>query len=196
MSLRKVWLIASREFSTTFRRRSCLLAAFGVPFLTLGVLAIVFAVIAQNADDLSAYKRIGIVDQASVMTDASGTALVSIPAPFELFNSIGDAKTALENNSIQGYYVVTPTYLKDGHIDVYSRPEPRLSDALGGKFQDVLKAALVSQFGDAQLAERLQDPAKNLAVYRIGNPEKLSTLALLAVFFVPFILCMLIFIAT
>jgi len=195
MSLRKVWLIARREFSTNFRRRSFLFAAFGIPLFTLVILAIVFTVIAQNLEDLSAYKHIGIVDQANVMTDTSGKALVTLPPLFEIFNPMDDAKSALESDSVQGYYVIPPNYLKDGHIDVYSRPEPRLSDTLNEKFQAVLKAALVSRFGDAQLAERLQDPAKNLAVYRIGNPDKLSTLALVASFFVPFILCLLIFIA-
>src|SRR5258708_17291506 len=95
MSLRKVWLIGRLELRTNFRRRSFLFAAFGIPLFTLVILAIVFTVIAQNLEDLSAYKHIGIVDQANVMTDASVQALVTLPPLFEIFNSMDDAKIAL-----------------------------------------------------------------------------------------------------
>ena len=196
MSLRKVWLIARREFTTNFRRRSFLFATFGVPIFSLIILAIIVFIVAQNLDDLSAFTHIGVVDQAAVLTDASGTARIALPTPFELLTSTDEARTALDNNAVQGYYVIPQNYANDGQIEVYSRPEPRLSDALNKRFQDVIQEAIVSQFGDATLAQRLLNPMKNLAIYRVGSPVKLDQIALLAVFLVPFILCMLIFFAT
>jgi ABC-2 type transport system permease protein len=196
MSLRKVWLIARREFTTNFRRRSFLFATFAVPVFSLFILAIIVFIVAQNLDDLSAFTHIGIVDQASVLTDASGTSRISLPSPFELLTSTDEAKAALDNNTVQGYYVIPQNYVDDGQIEVYSKPEPRLSDALNKRFQDVIQQAVVSQFGDATLAQRLLNPMKNLVIYRVGSPVKLDQIALLAVFLVPFILCMLIFFAT
>jgi len=103
MSLHKIWLIARREFVFNFRRRSFLFAAFIVPLLVAALMVIVFAVVGQAEEDLSAYHRIGVVDLAGVITDGSHRLLVSLPAPFELISTEDEARAELQGNNLQGY---------------------------------------------------------------------------------------------
>src|SRR5438094_9524861 len=78
MNLRKIWLIARREYLYNFRRRSFLFTAFVLPLIMVVVMSLIFGFFEQNLEDVSAYKLIGIVDKARVVADQSGQARIQL----------------------------------------------------------------------------------------------------------------------
>src|ERR1044071_1948525 len=99
MNLQKIWLIAKREYMFNFRRRSFLFAAFGVPLITIGIMALVIAIVQQNEADISGYKHVGIIDQDAVLVDASGASTIKLTPPFEIVASQDEAQAAVTNNT-------------------------------------------------------------------------------------------------
>jgi ABC-type Na+ efflux pump permease subunit len=102
VNLHKIWLIAKREYQVNFRRKSFLFTAFGMPILLVVIWAVVFGLIAQAIDDTSGFNRVGVVDEAAVITDTDGNLIIELPAPFELFASAAAAElaTRLDNPAV------------------------------------------------------------------------------------------------
>lgn len=196
MNLRKTWLIAKREYLYNFRRRSFLMTAFVVPLITFAGLAIVFSLLQGTLDDTSAYKAIGVVDQAHVLVDPSGAELTTLPAPFQLIMSVDEANAALRAKTLDGYYVLGDKFVNGGTVDVYNRPDLALNEGLNTKFTEMVKKTLAAEIGNPQLTTRLQDPLGKMTLRKVGTTQDLDETALIAGFFVPFIFMMLIFIAT
>lgn len=193
MNLQKIWLIAKREYTFNFRRRSFLFAAFGVPLITIGIMALVIAIVQQNEADISGYKHVGIIDQDAVLIDASGAAKIKLTPPFEIVASQDEAQAAVAKNTLDGYFVIPKGFKQSGHIEMYNQPTHALSEGIQKKLDETIKEALAAQVGDAALVGRLQNPLKDLAIYRIGSTEKLDETALIATFIAPFIVAILIF---
>src|SRR5689334_6856532 len=165
MNLRKIWLIAKREYTFNFRRRSFLFAAFGVPLITIVMIGVVLTLVQQAAEDISGYKHVGIVDQDGVLVDSSGASTIKLTAPFEIVASQEAAQAAVEKNALDGYFVIPKGFRQSGQIEMYSLPSNALSEGLQKKAEELIKQALAQQIGDASLVARLQDPLKDLEVY-------------------------------
>ncbi|MFN8419190.1 MAG: hypothetical protein U0528_08115 [Anaerolineae bacterium] len=181
MNIRKILLIAKREYWFNFRRRSFLFTAFVIPLITFGGLFVVFNLLNQTLEDISSYKNIGIVDQASVFDSTT------LPAPFKLIASEDQAAVDLQSKALDGYYVLGSDFLSTGQVRTYNRQELTLNEAINDKFTDALKAGLASKLGDANLVTRLVDPLADTTIYRLGSDQPLDESALLGSFFVPFI---------
>jgi ABC-2 type transport system permease protein len=196
MDLHKIWLIAKREYLYNFRRRSFLFTAFGVPLITIGAMALVFGLVDRTMGDVSSYKRVGVVDKGRVFVAADGTNLAPLPAPFEIVASEEESTAGIKDSTLDGLYVLPVDFLQTGKIDAYNRPNLALSEGIRDRFTAAVQQALVNRIADKNIAARLQNPTGNLSVYHVGSTQKLDEGALLASFFVPFILGMLIFIST
>ena len=196
MNLRKIWLIARREYLYNFRRRSFLFTAFIMPLVSIGITVFVISVVAQSQEDISAYKHVGIVDKANVFVDESGNPVIKLPAPFQLMPSDQAATTALKSKAIDAYYGIPVDFLHGGRIDTYHRPDLTISDGLQTRFDDLLTQALASRVGDATVAQRLQAPIDKLSIYRLGSDQPVDKLALIATIFVPFAVAILMFMTT
>src|SRR4051794_2935022 len=105
MNLRKIWLIARREYLYNFRRRSYLFTAFVLPLISIGAMTIVLSLLTQSLTGTSGFKAIGIVDNAHILVDQAGTSKVTLPALFRIFPSEDQAAAQLKDKSIDGYYV-------------------------------------------------------------------------------------------
>ncbi len=195
MNLQKIWLIAKREYTYNFRRRSFLFTAFGIPLFTIGIMVIVMGAVTNSIEDIGRYKQVGVVDQANILVDQANKPVIDFPKPFVLMTSTQEADTALQAKTIDGYYVVPPDFMSNAHLDSYNRPELSLNEGLDARAIDVVKRALAAHVGSTDLAARLQNPLNKLDIYRLGNPQPLQESALLAVFFLPMIFGMLIFIS-
>lgn len=195
MNPRKMWLIARREYITNFRRRSFLFAVFGVPILITAITVIVGTLVRQSLEDISAFKRVGIVDKANVFVDANGTLIagVKLAQPFEIVSSEEQAAEGVQRGTLDGYYVLPANFFANGQIDAYSRPKLPLSDSLQLRLQSLLKEALAARLGDQKLIDLVSDPLKEMVVYRVGSPEKMDATALVASFIVPMIVGILLF---
>ncbi len=193
MNLRKIWLIAKREYTFNFRRRSFLFAAFGVPLITIVIIGVVIALAQQAAEDISGYKSVGIVDQEGVLVDASGASTVKLTPPFKLVASQEEAQAAVAKNELDGYFVIPKGFKQTGRVEMYSLPSHSLSEGLQTKLEETIKQALAQKIGDASLVARLQNPLQDLEIYRIGSSEKLDATALVATFIAPLLVAILIF---
>ncbi len=193
MNLRRVWLIARREYLYNFRRRSYLFTAFVMPLIVAGAMAIVFSVLTQAMESTSGFKAVGIVDKAGIMADQAGAPVIQLPSLFRLEASEEQAASDLKNGSIDGYYVLPADFVKSGHIDVYNRQANPLSQGVHNELDTLIKQALADRLGSPVLAERLQDPLQNLTIYKAGTNEKVEESALISLFMVPTIFSLLIF---
>ncbi len=193
MNLRKIWLIARREYIFNFRRRMYLFTAFGVPVISIGAMVLVMSVFTQSLEDTSSFKVVGIVDQAGVLADKTGAPTVTLPGLFQLIPSEEQAQARLKDGSLDGYYVIPADFVSTGRIDAYNRANLPLTEGVNGRLDETIKLALGTRLGDTSLAARLKDPLKDVSIYRIGSPQKLDESALIGTFLVPIIFGLLIF---
>lgn len=193
MNLRKIWLIARREYLFNFRRRSYLFTAFALPLVMVVAMVLVVGLLTETMESTSSFKAVGIVDKAGILADSSGAPIVKLPALFRLETSEEQATSDLQSHVIDGYYVLPADYLRKGRIDVYNRASMALTEGVNNELTSAIKLALASRVGNPLLVERLQDPLKALAVYKMGSAQKLDESAVASVFIVPTIFGLLVF---
>lgn len=190
MSLRKLWLIAKREYLVNFRRKSFLFTAFGMPIFMVVVWAIVFGLMSRVMDDTSGYTRVGVVDQAGIFAN------YTLNAPFERMDSPETAASALEAQQIDGYYVIPSNFLSLPTLEAYYRQTQALNEGLRSELGGQIREALSADISDPQIAERLQSPLGELKIFRAGSTQELDELALFITFLAPVFVGVLIFILT
>jgi len=193
MNLHKIWLIAKREFTYNFQRRSFLFTAFVLPLISITGIGIVMSLLTGAMEDISAFKRVGIVDQAGVFVDSTGKIIADPPVPFQIVETAAQADADLKSRALDGYYILPPDFMRTGRIDAYNRQSLALTQGLHDKLDEVIKQALATRLGDPLLADRLQDPLQNLSIYRSGSPQKLDQSALISSFLVPMLFGLLVF---
>ncbi len=193
MNLRKIWLIARREYLFNFRRRSYLFTAFALPLIIVVVMVLVIGLLTETMESTSSFKAVGIVDKAGVLSDSAGVPTVKLPELFRLESSEEQASADLQSHAIDGYYVLPADYLRSGRIDVYNRANLALTEGVNSALTSTIKLALASRVGDPALVERIQDPLKALAVYKVGSSQKLDETSVMSVFIVPTIFGLLVF---
>jgi len=118
----KLWYVARHEYARNVFKKSFILALLSVPLLigvNIGLIAFMVSLDNNNAP-------VGYVDRAGLLSDP-------IPAPvgpseeaieFIPFQTEDEARDALEAESIQAYYVVTPDYFETSRIDLLYLKEP------------------------------------------------------------------------
>jgi ABC-2 type transport system permease protein len=193
MNLRKIWLIARREYLFNFRRRSYLFTAFALPLIIVVVMVLIIGLLTETMENTSSFKAVGIVDKAGVLLDSAGVPTVKLPELFRLESSEEQASADLQSHAIDGYYVLPADYLRSGRIDVYNRANLALTEGVNSALTSTIKLALASRVGDPALVERIQDPLKALAVYKVGSSQKLDETSVMSVFIVPTIFGLLVF---
>lgn len=194
MSLSKIILIARREYWVNFRRRSFLLTAFVMPLITFVALAIVFRLLGQTLEDVSGFKNIGVVDQARIFSTTDGSPILTLESPFKLITDEAQAAADLQNEVLDAYYVIPANFLDTSEtIKSYQRRDLPLSEGINDQFTEIVKRALVTPLGDANLTSRVADPLDKVKIFRVGSDQELDESALFGSFFVPFIFVMLMF---
>jgi ABC-2 type transport system permease protein len=193
MNLRKIYLIARREYLHNFRRRSYLFTAFILPLISIGAMTLVFGLLTQTMEDTSSFKAVGIVDHAQILVDESGAPTVNLPPLFRIIATDDLAAARLRDKTLDGYYVIPANYATTGRVDAYNRPDPVLTEGVHGRLQETIKLALANRLGDPLLAARLRAPLKELSIYRLGSTQKLEETALMSAFLVPTVFGLLVF---
>lgn len=145
----KLWLVAKHEYRKMVGKKSFLIATLGVPLLIIAA-TVVVVLVAINSEDS---RPLGYVDHAGILRPDAFTALgddekrVTIRAyPDEVA-----ARTALEAEEIQAYYVIPVDYLQQPAVErYYLEKEP--GSETREDFWDFMRAGLVLQ----QLPEETQ----------------------------------------
>lgn len=108
----KLWLVAKHEYFKRVQKRSFLLATFGLPLLITLSMAI-----AGLAIGSSLHKSIGYVDQAGIMAGMLGQS--GGDNDFLAYPDEVSARAALEEGTIQAYYILPADYLHSRNLELY-----------------------------------------------------------------------------
>jgi ABC-2 type transport system permease protein len=192
MNFTKVWLVARRELLYNIRRRSFLFTAFVIPVISIGIS--VFAGISSGAqlEDTGNFKRVGIVDQAGILTDVPRA---NVPPPYELL-SLEQAQADLTSPSstLPVYYVLPPDYLRTGQARSFSNVS--LPAGLNDDLTKTVKKLLAAKTGSVAVVTRLENLTPKLVTRQPGSPQQYGETVLFAALFAPLIFALLQFTAT
>ena len=159
--MNKTLLVLRHELAITFRRRSYLVMAFGLPLLAVIVFAVII-LLRGDADSSGGASPAPALPELQIegYVDLSGL-IQTIPdaiPPGRLLAYADEeqAKEALASGTIAAYYVIPAEYLESGELFyVYPDTKPLLSD---GQEWVILRTMVENLAGDAELADMVWNP--------------------------------------
>lgn len=154
--MRSFWLIAKHEYRKRVSKRSFLFATLGIPLLMSLVIGIsIFFSLSSQSD-----KPLGYVDQAGVLTQSHMAGMQGEPDAIEMrsFPDQAAARSALEQEEIQAYYLVPAGYPGKGQVELYYWNEAP-SQAAREAFGRFLSASLASGQSPAMQARLAEGPS-------------------------------------
>jgi len=160
----KLWLVARHQYTIMVRKRSFLLATLGLPLLIAAVMGIAIFFSSGSQDR----RAVGYVDQADVLRAdvlRPTAVLQGIDLDARPFETLDEAKRALEAGEIQAIYVLPPDYLASRRIERYYWDDPP-GDAIQGRFRTFLRASVARE-----LPEALQERATEGAELRVLSAD-------------------------
>jgi ABC-2 type transport system permease protein len=212
----KVRAVATFEFLASVKRPGYLIATFGMP-LFMAAYAAVIAVPAYYAEKQEEQPAIyGVMDRAGVLGlsgDVAGTTAASIPEEvrqalaasggaqaldrvfgnfvFRPFASEDDARRALTDRTLKGYFILPAGYLAEGTVRTYASDAIDLSasDARAA-FGNLIRERLVSAQLDALTSARVLEPIRHterFAITRAGEVKDGGSAASAVRFIVPLV---------
>lgn len=188
--MRKLWLVAKHEYLKRVKKRTFLLAVLGFPLLMVAIGGISALVVIAGGDGRPA----GYVDMSGLLDRAVLSRLQAdrrFQHDFLAFPDEAAARAALEEGSIQAYYVVPQDYVAVKELRlVYGESEP--GERVTSSFEDFLQASLV-QTQPAEVRERLAQGFE-LSVRSSDGQRELSEDNVFS-FLLPFIVAFLMFFA-
>lgn len=113
----KTWRVALHEYQRHVFNRRFLVGLFSVPFLMIVLIGLIFLIISMENDT----KALGYVDLSGLLTNPLPPPPVEKPGrPVEMiaFFDEASARTALQANKVQAYYLIPADYLSTGRLKV------------------------------------------------------------------------------
>ena len=214
---RKVWVIATFEFLSAVKRPGYLIATFGMPvFMALyaGVVAIP-AYFATRGERAAAIY--GVVDTPGILGLTGDTPSERPRLPAELKRAIemsgqaaaveeevakarfifrpyaneADARAALAERTLKGYFVLPADYLSTGVVDIYTQDQIDMSgDSARSAFATLVREALVKGRLAEPFSARVLRPIsedRSFSVKRTGELTDASGTAEVLRFAVPLV---------
>ncbi len=147
----KLWLIARHEYRHRASKRSFLVGTFFVPLLIAAIVGITIFIIEQGKDT----RPLGYLDHSGVLNRGILPQLDSEKMRLELirFNDYATARSALEAEQIQAFFVLPGDYLESLKIDLYYLEDPPDQRAIR-YFDDFIRANLLPQ-GPNEIQNRI-----------------------------------------
>ncbi len=149
--MRKLWLIARREYLYNFRRRSFLFTAFGVPVFTFFMWFILFSVAENTVGGTGQLGNIGYVDEVGFLADP-----VEKPEEYVAFADAETAQAALLAGDIGAYFVVVADFMNAGQVDAFSIEG--VPEGIEDQLADFVKTNLAYMAPPDAPIDRLLDP--------------------------------------
>jgi ABC-2 type transport system permease protein len=196
---KKIRTVAAFEFFAAVKRVGYLITTFGMPLFMVaygGIIAIPAVYVDRKAREPVVY---GVVDTGNILNlqndvtasfaklpddmrqvleasgqgQALGRAIASSNFVFRRFDREEDARAALVDRRLKGFFVVPAEYMPTGRIDVYSPESLSLSAGDSREaFGDLLRNRLTTGRVEADVAARILAPiqaTKRYAVSRTGE---------------------------
>jgi ABC-2 type transport system permease protein len=141
--MRKLWLIAKHEYLKRVRQRSFILLVLGLPLFMVLIGAISIVAVLSTLDR----RPVGFIDRAALISEdvlVEVQAENNVQTPPRRFADEASARSALEAEEIQAYYVIPEGYPSEAGLDLYYESEPP-DDEIQDDFGEFLRAALIRQ---------------------------------------------------
>ncbi|MBN2002298.1 MAG: ABC transporter permease [Anaerolineae bacterium] len=147
------WLVAKHEYANIVKKKSFLIGTFGIPVLIVIVSAIAIIIVLgqRGTAPLGYVDHSGALAAAVMPTLAEDEEITAMLA----FADEASAQAALENQNIQGYYVLPEDYLSTGQVTlIYGDKRP--SEIVRGDFVAFLRANLLAKQPE-EIRRRVQE---------------------------------------
>jgi ABC-2 type transport system permease protein len=199
---RKIWVIATFEFLTAVKRPGYLIATFGMPvFMALyaGVIALpAYFMSRADKEEVSIY---GVIDTAGILNLQGDTPSEKPQLPEEIRRAIekagatgvvdeqlgkagfifrpfaqdADARAALVNRSVKGYFVLPRDYVSSGVVEVYTPDQMNLTgDASRNAFSNLVRQGLIRGRLAAPVDDRVLHPLKDERTFSVSSTGELT----------------------
>jgi ABC-2 type transport system permease protein len=172
--MRKTFLVMRQELSTTFRRPSYLIFAFGVPILAVLILGGIKLLQSRSNQNTGSNSSTPTETKPDVegFVDHSGL-IQTIPDDVQGYLTAYDdetlAKQALKSGEITAYYVIPLDYIQRGEVKyVYPNDSSYLADGQAWVIKKTMNLNLLG--GNQELADRIWNPIWEFEVRQI-TPE-------------------------
>jgi ABC-2 type transport system permease protein len=197
----KIWAIATFEFLAAVKRTGYLVATFGMPvFMALyaGVVALPAYFVTRSARETAIY---GVVDDAGILglrgdtpserpqipdevkrmlDQAGGTAMVNQELSkaeflFRPFATEPEARAALAERKLKGYFVLPRDYVTTGVVEIYNQDQVDLGgESSRGAFANLLREALIRGRLTNPLGDRILQPLKEERTFSVTRTGELT----------------------
>lgn len=118
--MRKLLIIAWREYYYNLRRPAFLFAAFGTPLIVVLSFFLSSGFGQSNTVDLTTYGQVGYVDLSDAQVLAAGVLPEEVPGLFVRYDNEESARAALEDGTLTAYFTLPAAYLRTGRVNLYS----------------------------------------------------------------------------
>jgi ABC-2 type transport system permease protein len=197
----KVWAIATFEFLSAVKRPGYLITTFGMPLFLAGYAAIVAvpAYFASQAEEETPVY--GVVDSAGLLALQTDVPSERPPLPEELKRALdvagqgaafdqgfgeshfvfrpfaleSDARTAVADRRIKGYFLVPPDYLSGGVVDIYTQDSISLAGAESRTaFANLVRERLLRGRVAGPVSQRIVSPLKETRRFSVTRSGDLT----------------------
>jgi len=194
MRLRKIWTIASFEFLSAVKRKSYLIATFGMPVFILlyaGVISGIQLLLTGGETKPAVY---GLVDPAGILkfSEEQSVPIENLPLPIQsVLNAAGQqgslagfslvgqtifrpypdlpaAHAELVKGNLDGYFMIDQDYIQTGELKEYTSESLKLggSDPRGA-LQDMLQQSLLRDLVTPELSQRIRQPVNSVQTWTV-----------------------------
>ncbi len=168
--MNKFWLICRYEYLRHVRRKRFLFALLSMPLMVLLMVGAGFLAVWANYDS----RPVGFVDTSGVFVKAQPVPKTSgdlFPDPqINRFADETAARTALDTNQIQAYFVLGSNYLNDGSVQYVTNGQSK--DSTETAFKNFLRYNLVTNL-PTQVADRLVK-GPTMEIRSLGGSRRMS----------------------
>lgn len=181
--MNKTWLVIKHEYLRHVKRKRFIMAVLSMPIFILFIIIVGMITVALSFND----KPIGYIDQAGVLTDPLPY-IAEDPLPFHKplqilpFQSEEDARAALDNKSIQTYYILAEDYLQTGKATAVANKTP--DSEITSEFRKFLRINLLKNT-PADITERILNGG-NIEIIAKDDGRKMEEENIIAIL-LPFI---------
>ncbi len=169
--MKKLWEVFFYEYARHVLRKRFIFAALSLPIFIGIILAVsILSSVGQNDT-----RPIGYVDHSGLLAHpvepkSTGTELFSKPVKIVAYPSEEEARTALEEGTIQGFYALGVDYLQTSNAQLVFQKEPAVQ--VKSQFETFLVANLLAS-QPPEIANRLVE-GTNLIVQSLDGSRTMS----------------------
>jgi ABC-2 type transport system permease protein len=181
--MNKTWLVIKHEYWKHVKKKRFILAILSLPFFILLMVAIGFlSVIFQYNDAPIGYiDRSGLLDN-SIEYKADAPIGFMKPIEFIRYSDETEAKSALNNNIIQAFYVLEENFIETREIKVVANESP--DSSLNSEFYTFYKLNVFKNL-PAEISDRLMEGAS--FEFKSTTEQKSTNKDNILVFILPFL---------